>query len=207
MSGTCGPRHRSMNGPSVYVGDHLVGPEVLDPLELERIVGEPPARFVAIDLLANERKLLGDDLPHLGLERLEIFRSERLIDLEIVVEAVLDGRAEADLRVRTEPAHRRGQDVRARMTQHASDSRVPLGEYAKRSTAAKRRAEIEHFAIDADRDRRLQQSLADGRDDITGQRPRWHFAGGAVRQGEDDGSRQGRAHGSRSAVRQDEAGW
>ena len=85
---------------SVGVGrDHFVRAEILDALELERIVGEPLERLAARDLLAHERILLRHDLPHLGLERGEILGRERLGDLEVVVEAVVDRRTEADLRI------------------------------------------------------------------------------------------------------------
>ena len=40
MSGTCGPRHRSMNGPSVYVEMISSSPKLVEALELERVVDE-----------------------------------------------------------------------------------------------------------------------------------------------------------------------
>ena len=92
--------------------DDLVGAEVVDALELERVVGKAPLRLGAIDLGADERKLLGDDLPHLGLELLKVLDGERLRDPEVVIKTVLDRRAEPDLRVWPEPPHRSRQQMR-----------------------------------------------------------------------------------------------
>ena len=80
--------------------DDLVVAELGEALELERIVGEPLLGFGAVHFVAHERILLGRDLPHLVLERGEIVGREGLRDLEVVVEAVVDRRAEADLGVR-----------------------------------------------------------------------------------------------------------
>ena len=74
--------------------DDLVVAKLGESLELERIVGENALRFGACHLLALEGKLLGDDLAHLLLEGLEVVGSERLLDLEIVIEAVVDRRAQ-----------------------------------------------------------------------------------------------------------------
>ena len=87
--------------------------------------GSSAKRFCAsraIHLLAHERILLRRDLPHLVLERGEILRRERLGDLEVVVEAVLDRRAEADLRVGAQASHGRREHVRGRMAQHVERS-------------------------------------------------------------------------------------
>ena len=62
--------------------------------------------------------LLGDDFPHLRLELLEIFRGERLIDLEVVVESVFDRRTKTDFCVRSQPANGGSQNVRAGVPEH-----------------------------------------------------------------------------------------
>ena len=101
-------------GPVGIGADHLVGAlEVGETLELERVVREAHLRLVERYLLAHERILLRHDLLHFRLERREILWREGRIDLEIVIEAVVDRGAEADLRVGAQAAYRRGEDVRA----------------------------------------------------------------------------------------------
>ena len=53
-------------------------------------------------LLADDGVVLGDDPLHLGLDLLEVLGRERPARVEVVVEAVLDGRADADLHAREE---------------------------------------------------------------------------------------------------------
>src|SRR5690606_14482335 len=56
-------------------------------------------RAIAIPDLAHDRLVALDDLAHALLDALEILRRERLVAGEIVVEAVLDRRADRDLRL------------------------------------------------------------------------------------------------------------
>ena len=64
-----------------------------------------------------------DDLLHALLESLQIIRGEGGGHREVVVEAVLDRRPDAELRVREGVLDRLGEDVGGRMTQHGE----PLG--------------------------------------------------------------------------------
>ena len=80
--------------------DHLTVTELAQTLELERIVNEDALRIRARHLGAHERQLVGRHLSHFGLERGEVFGRERLLDLEVVVEAILDRGTKADLRFR-----------------------------------------------------------------------------------------------------------
>jgi hypothetical protein len=162
---------------AVAVGrDHLALGQVGDALELERVVAEHLARLVARHLAPLEGELLLRDAAHLGLERREVLGRERLRDLEVVVEAVVDGRAEADLRVGAQAAHGRGERVRARVAQHGERLGVALGEHAERAAAPQRRHEVLHLAVDAHRDGRAQQPLADRRDHVARQRARGDLA-------------------------------
>ena len=70
-----------------------------DQLELVRLVGEFGAGLVLGDDPAHETLALADDALHLLLDGLEVLGGERLLDVEVVVEAVGDGRADAELRL------------------------------------------------------------------------------------------------------------
>ena len=96
------------------------------------------ARLVARDLLAGPDAALRDLALDLGLDRLEVALADRLRELEVVVEAVLDRRADRDLHAGIEPADRLGEQVRARMAQHVE--RIGIG-------AVARRQELDRLAV------------------------------------------------------------
>ena len=64
-----------------------------------------------------ERRVLLHDLAHLRFDLPEILGGQRAREVEVVVKAVLDGRPEAELRLREEIEDRTGHDVRGRMPQ------------------------------------------------------------------------------------------
>ena len=86
-------------------------------LELERLVRHLGARLVLAHDAANEPLAFADDPLHLLLDRLEIFGSEGVGDAEVVVEAVGDRRADAEVRLRADALHGLGEHVRGRVTQ------------------------------------------------------------------------------------------
>jgi hypothetical protein len=98
-------------------GDDIALLDLLQPLELVGVVGEQLLRLAALDLTALERLIGDDDLRHPRLDPLEVFRGERLLDVEVVVEALGDRRTEADPRVRPQAANRRGQNVCRRVAE------------------------------------------------------------------------------------------
>ena len=75
-----------------------------DDLDLERIVlGLEDLHGLGLrHLLADDGVVLGDDPLHLGLDLLEVLGRERPARVEVVIEAVLDGRPDADLHAREE---------------------------------------------------------------------------------------------------------
>ncbi len=116
------PRGRYMGTPTqieeravTVDGDDLVLVELLEPLELQRIVGKQLAGLVRGDPAALERERLLHDLGHLRLDGLQLLRGEGLLDLEVVIEAVIDGRAEADPCIRIDLSHRGRKDVSCRV--------------------------------------------------------------------------------------------
>ena len=74
-------------------------------------------RLVARHHLALHRQVLLRDLGHLLLDRGEVLRREGPLVGEVVVEAVLDHRADGDLRVGEQLLHRLRQQVRGRVAQ------------------------------------------------------------------------------------------
>ncbi len=78
-------------------------------LVLLALGGEALAGLVARDLLAAPLATLGELAADLLLDPLEVGLVDRLRELEVVVEAVLDRRADGDLHAGIEPPHRLGQ--------------------------------------------------------------------------------------------------
>ena len=100
---------------------------VVDQLELVRLLCElhPGLVLRRVDP-SGELLTRLDDLLHLLLERGEIFGSEGLCDVEVVVEAVLDRRADPELGLGKEILHSLCEHVRGRMPDHAA-TRVGVG--------------------------------------------------------------------------------
>ena len=92
----------------------LIGRNGVDQLDLERfaLLLEQALRLLARDDPLRKRLVAGDDLAHPLFDRREVFRRERLVAEEVVVEAVLDHRADGDLRSGPERLHGFGENVR-----------------------------------------------------------------------------------------------
>ena len=142
-------------------GDHLVRPQVLDALELERVVREAALRLRPVHLLAHERVIGFHHLVHLGFDPLEVVRRERRRDLEVVVEAVLDRGPESDLGVREELAHRGGEHVGGRVAQHVQCLRVLVREDRDLHAVGQRARQVPHLPVHARGDGRLGEARAD----------------------------------------------
>ena len=128
------------------------------------------------DLLALPGAALLQLALDLGLDLLEILLADRLGELEVVVEAVLDRRPDRDLDARIEPADGLGEQVRGRVAQ--DEERVRVGRVARgqdldRLAVGERQAHVLDVAVLADQHRLLGQLGAD--------RARGVEAGGAVR--------------------------
>ena len=150
---------------------------------------EAALRLVGGDLLALPGSALLQLALDLGLDLLEILLADRLGELEVVVEAVLDRRPDRDLDARIEPADRLGEQVRGGVAEH--EERVRVGRVARgqdldRLSVRQRQAQVLDVPVLADQHRLLGQLRAD--------RPRGVEAGGAVRKfefrrvGENDAS-------------------
>ena len=154
-------------GAVLVDGDHLVVAHLLQPLQLERVVGEEVPALLLRNAAALEGMVARDHLPHAGLERLQILGREGLVDLEVVVEAVVDGRPEADAGPRPQLAHRGGEDVRGRVAQHGKRLVVPAGEDAHLGVRGDGSSQVHDFAVHGGRQRGLGQPGADARGNVT----------------------------------------
>ena len=127
----------------------------VDELDLVRLALrlEARARLVARDLLALDQVRPSAELaPDLRLDPLEVALGDRLGELEVVVEAVLDRRADRDLDARVEAPNRLGEQVRARVAQDVERVgvvAVARGQELHRLAVGKRRPQVLDRAVRA----------------------------------------------------------
>ncbi len=170
-------------GPAAEVGEVALAVEGDRPVggvdELD-LVGLPlgleeTAGLVAIDVEALPGSALGDLPADLLLEPLQVVLVDRLGELEVVVEAVLDRRPDRDLRPRIEAAGRLGEQVSGRVAQHREGVRVvPVArrQDLDRGPVGQRQPEVLHPPVEPHEHRLLGELRPD--------RARRVEAGGAV---------------------------
>ena len=147
--------------------DPVVAHEVLDQLDLVvlPLADEPLERRARRDVLALEHLVGLHVLAHLRLERLEVVLGDvdALGELEVVVEAVVDRRADRDLRAGIEVQHRRRQHVRGVVPDQVERLRVPVRDdrHLRHAVRRQRACEIAHLAVDLHGERGAGQPLAD----------------------------------------------
>ena len=119
-------------------------------------------------LRPHERLVGGDDRAHLGLDRGEVVVGERLAvgQFEVVVEAVLDGRADRVLGAREQPGDGLRHDVRRRVAQHVATLGGGVGDDRDLGAVVQRAGEIGLGAVDDGGDRRLGEAAADRRGEV-----------------------------------------
>ena len=148
--------------------DLLIGGDRVDQLDLEglALALEEVLRLVARDRTLGEGPVARDDLAHLLLDRREILGRERLVAEEVVIEAVLDHRADGHLRAGPQRLHRFGQHMRGVVADEFERPRVVAGDEFERSVLLDRVGEIDHDSIDDGRDRALGEGGRDGFCDV-----------------------------------------
>ena len=106
--------------------DLLVRRDRVDQLDLEgfALVAKNLLGLFARPHFLGEGFVARDDLAHLLLDGVEVFRRERLIAEEVVIEAVLDHRSDGDLRARPKALHRFGEHVRGVMADEFQRARI-----------------------------------------------------------------------------------
>ena len=120
---------------------------------------------VAVQHLAHDPVVAVDDLAHLRFDPGQVVQAERLGPGEVVVEAVLDRRADGHLGAREQLLHRLGHHVGGVVAQGVEQRRVVAGEDLQPAAALQRPVQIEHGAVEPhDRGllgQRLRQALGD----------------------------------------------
>ncbi len=146
----------------------LVAGDVANDLHLERLAGavEDPDGLVARPLLAADGEVALGDLGHLLLDAPQVFVAERPVGGEVVVEAVLNHRADGDLSAGKELLHGHGHEVgggvadgvESRLGLRSDDLHLrPVGDF---------RGDVDDLAVDLAGDGVLGQPLADGVGDV-----------------------------------------
>ena len=141
--------------------DALAGIDASDDLLLEGLVSERLQRLVDGEFTPLEGLVGSDDLHHPVLDALEVVRREGRLDLEVVVEPVLDRRADRELRAREQVEHGLGHDVGGRVADDVATGFGVLRDDRHRRIGLDRPVQVVHDSVDGHRDRRLRQSRAD----------------------------------------------
>ena len=162
-------------------GDDFVLGELVEPFELERVVGEEFAGLVPGDDAPFEGMVGTDDFAHALLDGLDLVRGEGLGNIEVVVEAVVDGGPETDTGIGDQFAHGGGQDMGGRVAQHAERFRVAVGEEAHGLAVGEGAVQVDDFAVD----RRGEGGAGETRADLGGE------GGRAGARGQRDGAAVG----------------
>ncbi len=117
-------------------GDRLTG-DVVDEFELVALseFSEVFSRTRLVPVLAGDFELLLEQLVHAFLDAFEVFGRERLLHLEVIVEPVVDGRADGELRVREQLHDGVRQHVRRGMPQQVQALLVGIAQCAQRPIA------------------------------------------------------------------------
>ena len=142
--------------------DLLVGGKLADMLQFEALVGEDGLGLVARNHLSHERLVAFDDLGHLGLDGLEVLRSDGARQLEVVEEAVFGLRSERNLRAGEQKLHGLGHDVGGRMAHDAERLGAFRGDDLHGRTVFHGSVQVGERAVDLAAERGLRQASADG---------------------------------------------
>ena len=134
-------------------------------LELLAHVGEDAFGLVARPDFLGEGFVARDDLAHLLFDRGEIFRRERLVAEEIVIEAVLDHRPDGDLRAGPQRLHGFREHMRGVVADQFQRARIVAREEFDLCIVLDRIGEIGDNAVERHRDgalgKRRRNALGD----------------------------------------------
>ena len=144
--------------------DRVALGDALDDLRLVRLAdaAEEPRRLGAIPRLASHGLVAGHDLPHSFLDSLEVVGGERLVAGEVVVEAVLDGGPDGDLRLGMKLLDRLGEDVRRVVAQEVEPVGLGSGDDGGAGIRLDDGGEIAQLPVQPHGDRVAGKPLADG---------------------------------------------
>jgi hypothetical protein len=128
------------------------------------------------------------------LDARQVVLGDRLGEVEVVVEAVLDRRADRDLHARVEAPHRLGEEMRGRVAQDVERvgiGRVPRRQDLDRLPVAERKPQILRRAVRLDQHRLLGELRPDRPGRVEAARPVGEFELRAIGQEDLHGGRQG----------------
>ena len=128
----------------------------ISPLSREHALG-----LVARPDLLGEGFVARDDLAHLLLDRRKVFGRERLVAEEVVIEAVLDHRADGDLGARPERLHGLGQHMGRVVADQLQRAGIVAGDELDPGVALDRVGEIGERAVERHRDGALGERRRD----------------------------------------------
>ena len=163
-----------------------VAGQVLDQLSLVFLALrlEEGDGLLAVDHPALEPGAAADNVAHLRLDGGEVVRRERLIAGEIVVEAVLDRRADGHLGAGIQILHRLGQHMGGVVTDHLQRLGVAAGDEHDGRVAVDRGGEIDRLAVQLHRQGRPGETGTDRGCHVGARDRRIELAHGTVGQGD-----------------------
>jgi hypothetical protein len=168
--------------------DGLVAGNGVDQLDLEgfALVAEHLLGLLAIPDFLGEGLVARDDLAHLLLDRGKIFWCERLVAEEVVIEAVLDDRADRHLGARPQRLHGFRQHMRAVMPDQFQRARILAVDQLDLRIVLYGVVEVGKRAVQRHRHRALGERRRDAPGDLEAGRVFRKFAPGAVGEGQSD---------------------
>jgi len=155
--------------PLAVERDRLAGRNRSDDLRLVVLADrlEVTHRVIARHDRAHHRLVEAREFGHLVFDRREILGRERPLVGEVVVEPVLDDRADCDLRIGKELLDRIGEQVRRGMAQDLEALRILVGDNRQLDVAIDNVGRIDQLAVDLGRERVPGQAGADGSGDLS----------------------------------------
>ncbi len=141
------------------------------------------------------RHVLRNDLVHLRFDLREIVGRERCLAREVVIEAVLDGRPDGDLRARIKLLHRHRENMRAVVADQFERFGILARDDAHLGVAFERPEDVPDLAVHFDGECGLRQPRPDGRSDVRPGAPARERQRLAVGKGDSQFIWSGRGHG------------
>ena len=157
---------------------------------------EMPDRLVARPHLAPGRQVPRHDLAHLRFDLRQIVGRERRVAREVVIEAVLDRRADGDLGAGKQLLHRHREQMRGVVADQLQRLGILPGDDAQLRVLLDGAEDVPLLAVDLDDQRRLGEARADRGRDLRARHPAREIQHLAVGQGDVHfGSGSGLGHG------------
>ena len=148
--------------------DLLIFRNGVDQFDFETLthVGEDALGVGARPHFFGEWLVARDDLAHLFLDRREVLRCEWLVAKKVVVEAVVDHRADGDLRARPQRLHGFGEHMRRVMADEFEGARVVAGDKLDLGVMLDRVGQVRELAVKRHGDRALGERRRNALGDI-----------------------------------------